>query len=48
MFGFFKKRRRKQLRPQPFPSAWRSILEEKFPIYRQDPIDFAPPLVPEV
>src|SRR5207244_2578112 len=30
MFGFLKERRREKLRAEPFPAAWRSILEEKF------------------
>ncbi len=33
MFGFFKKRRREKVRAQPFPAAWRFVLEEKFPLY---------------
>ena len=33
MFGFLKKRRREKLPAQPFPTAWRCVLEEKFPLY---------------
>jgi Mlc titration factor MtfA (ptsG expression regulator) len=33
MFGFLKERRRARLRAQPFPAAWREVLEKKFPLY---------------
>jgi len=35
MFGFLKARRREKLRAEPFPAVWRSILEEKFPLYQR-------------
>ncbi|MCD6050234.1 MAG: hypothetical protein K0Q55_1637 [Verrucomicrobia bacterium] len=38
MFGFFKRRRREQLKAQPFPTAWQDILLRRFPFYeRLDP-----------
>ena len=33
MFGFFKRRRREQLRSEPFPSAWLAIIEKNVPFY---------------
>jgi Mlc titration factor MtfA (ptsG expression regulator) len=36
-FGFSKKRRRQQLQAQPFPAAWRSIINRNFPIFRRLP-----------
>ncbi|MBD3237033.1 MAG: hypothetical protein GF330_10035 [Candidatus Eisenbacteria bacterium] len=33
MFGFFKRRRRKEIRQQPFPPEWLEILEGNFPFY---------------
>ena len=39
MFGFFKKRRRKQLRAQRFPDTWVRILEKNVPYYNYLPWD---------
>lgn len=36
-FGFFKRRRRRNLRAQPIPSAWRSTLAANFPVFRRLP-----------
>jgi MtfA peptidase len=33
MFGYFKRRRREQLKAQPFPTAWQDILLRRFPFY---------------
>jgi len=35
MFGFFKRRRREQLKAQPFPTAWQDILRRRFPFYER-------------
>ncbi len=35
MFGFFKRRRREQLKAQPFPTAWQDILLRRFPFYER-------------
>ena len=35
MFGFFKRRRREQLKAQPFPTAWQDILRRRFPFYKR-------------
>ncbi len=37
MFGFFKSRRRRRLRAEPFPEAWAGILETNVPYYRHLP-----------
>lgn len=37
IFGFLKERRRKRLRAQPIPPAWRSILTRNLPIFRRLP-----------
>ncbi len=37
MFGIFKQRRRQRLRAQPFPPAWRSIVERNLAIFRRLP-----------
>lgn len=34
MFGWFKNRRRKRLRAQPFPEAWRAVVARNVPLYR--------------
>lgn len=39
MFGWFKHWRRKQLRVQPFPEAWLTIVEKNVPIYHRLPPD---------
>jgi len=33
-FGFFKRRRRRRLLRQPFPSAWLAVIERRVPYYR--------------
>jgi Mlc titration factor MtfA (ptsG expression regulator) len=35
VFGLFTQRRREQLRAQPFPSAWRTIIEHNLPVFRR-------------
>src|SRR5438094_9560688 len=35
IFGFLKERRRRKLRAQAIPPAWRSILERNMPIFRR-------------
>jgi Mlc titration factor MtfA (ptsG expression regulator) len=35
VFGFFKRRRRRQLRAQPVPPTWRSILTRNLPVFRR-------------
>ncbi|MGV3756144.1 MAG: zinc-dependent peptidase [Verrucomicrobiota bacterium] len=35
MFGFFKRRRREQLKAQPFSTAWQDILLRRFPFYER-------------
>ena len=37
IFGFLKERRRRRLRAQAIPPAWRSILERNMPIFRRLP-----------
>jgi Mlc titration factor MtfA (ptsG expression regulator) len=37
VFGFLKERRRKRLRAQPVPAAWRAIAERNLPIFRRLP-----------
>src|SRR5918992_281456 len=37
VFGFLKERRRKRLRAQPVPAAWRAIVERNLPIFRRLP-----------
>jgi MtfA peptidase len=37
MFGWFKHRRRKQLRSQPFPPTWLTIIKKNVPIYNRLP-----------
>ena len=37
MFGWFKNRRRKRLRSQPFPSTWLTIIKKNVPIYNRLP-----------
>lgn len=37
MLGFLRQRRRRKLRAQPFPEAWRPILERNVPIYGRLP-----------
>jgi MtfA peptidase len=37
VFGFLKERRRKRLRAQPIPAAWRAIVERNLPIFRRLP-----------
>jgi MtfA peptidase len=37
VFGFLKERRRKRLRAQPVPAAWRTIVERNLPIFRRLP-----------
>jgi Mlc titration factor MtfA (ptsG expression regulator) len=37
VFGFLKRRRRRDLRAQPIPPAWRSILTRNLPIFRRLP-----------
>lgn len=38
VFGFFKRRRRRNLRAQPIPPAWRSTLTRNLPIFRRLPL----------
>lgn len=33
MFGFFKRRRRRKLLAEPFPTSWSEILQKNFPLY---------------
>lgn len=33
VFGFFRRRRRRKLREQPFPEAWQKVLRERVPLY---------------
>ncbi|SIO58271.1 hypothetical protein SAMN05444166_5615 [Singulisphaera sp. GP187] len=35
MFGFFKQKRREQLREAPFPADWLEIIERNMPLYRR-------------
>ncbi|MCA9636972.1 MAG: hypothetical protein KC420_13180 [Myxococcales bacterium] len=35
MFGIVKRLRRRRLRRQPFPAAWRAIAERNLPFYRR-------------
>jgi Mlc titration factor MtfA (ptsG expression regulator) len=37
VFGFLKERRRRRLRAQPVPPAWRAIVERNLPIFRRLP-----------
>ena len=37
MFGWFKNRRRKRLRSQPFPPTWLTIIKKNVPIYNRLP-----------
>ena len=39
MFGFFKQRRRRELRDQPFPDEWRSIISRRVPFFHRLPPD---------
>jgi hypothetical protein len=39
VFGFLTRRRRTQLRAQPFPPDWREIIERNLPIFRRLPPD---------
>jgi Mlc titration factor MtfA (ptsG expression regulator) len=38
VFGFLKRRRRRNLRARPIPSAWRSTLTRNLPIFRRLPL----------
>ena len=38
VFGFFKRRRRRNLRGQPIPPAWRSALTRNLPVFRRLPL----------
>lgn len=35
MFGWFKRRKRPEIRSRPFPAAWLKVLEERVPLYEQ-------------
>lgn len=37
MFGFLKKRRRDRIRGRPFPSDWRDLLRQRYPLYHRLP-----------
>jgi MtfA peptidase len=39
VFGLFNERRRRQLRAQPFPPAWLSILNRNLPVFRRLPAE---------
>lgn len=39
MFGFFRRRRRPELREQPFPAEWLEIVNRNFPLYQRLPPD---------
>nr|HPK00243.1 zinc-dependent peptidase [Candidatus Hydrogenedentota bacterium] len=39
MFAYFKNRRRRRLRAEPFPEAWAGILEKNVPYYRHLPAE---------
>lgn len=38
MFGWLRRRRRARLRAQPFPAAWRAIVERNVPYFRRLPL----------
>ena len=39
VFGFFKRRRRRNLRGQPIPPTWRSTLTHNLPVFRRLPLE---------
>jgi Mlc titration factor MtfA (ptsG expression regulator) len=39
VFGFLKRRRRRNLRAQPIPPAWRSTLTRNLPVFRRLPLE---------